>query len=262
MNQGVKRIFDEKPEYLKLDFLDHIRKIGLPTTWRHITNEEPPRDGIDVILQDFVISRAIITSQGYAPCPICSPVKPKYVKGHLLYSRESRALYAVGHCCGHGFFGEGSLAKALNKNADSQRRREAERFIEANWRAPFHVVEYWATFKQSVRDLDAVLKAIRVGLRTSVCRDIHRAAKDGGYLRIRERIDTALEDGPAGMRSAERQFGERPVQGMNILRACRAAPTIKPPTASASSTSMAVAMYSATSLKASGPTNTPRVCAS
>ncbi|TRB00389.1 MULTISPECIES: hypothetical protein [Rhizobium/Agrobacterium group] len=218
MNQSVKRVFEEKPEYLKSDFLDHIRQIGLPTTWRHITNEEPPRDGVDVILQDFVISRDIIASQGYATCPICSPIKPKYVKGHLLYSRESKALYAVGHCCGHGFFGEGSLAKALNKNSDAQRRREAERFIEANWRAPFHFTKYWATLKQSVRDLDAVLKAIRVGLRPSACRDIHRATRDGGYLKIRERIDTALEDGPAGMRSAERLFGERPVQGITILR--------------------------------------------
>jgi hypothetical protein len=88
MIQSVKRVFDVRPEYLKSDFLNHIRAVGLPDTWAFITHETPPEDGIEVILQDFVISRHLITIHGRAPCPICSPSSPKYVKGHLLWCKR------------------------------------------------------------------------------------------------------------------------------------------------------------------------------
>ncbi|CAN7575149.1 hypothetical protein [Neorhizobium sp. LjRoot104] len=218
MMQDVKRVFDEKPEYLKSEFLDHIRR-DLPHTWRYITHEKPPTDDIEVILQDFVIPRTVTGLHGYAPCPICSPTKPKYVKGHLLYSKESKALYAVGHCCGHGFFVEGSLTRALTRNTNAERRRRAEAFIEANWRLPAELVAYWAKLKPSVRDLDKVLKAIRVGLRIGVCRDIHRTVRDGGYLKVQERVAAEKSAGGVeGLRTVERTFGSVPVQGATILR--------------------------------------------
>ncbi|MDQ0562301.1 hypothetical protein QO004_004106 [Rhizobium mesoamericanum] len=217
MVQNVRRVFDEKPEYLKSSFLEHIRS-GLPHTCSFITHEKPPKDGIEVLLQDFVIPRHVLTREGLAPCPICSPIKAKYVKGHLLWSSESKALYAVGHCCGHGFFTEGSLTKALTRNTNAERRRRAEEFIEANWRVPSELVAYWAKLKQSARDLDKVLKAIRVGLRVGVCRDIHRTMRDGGYLKVQQQIGDAEAETPEGLRTVERAFGSAPVQGASILR--------------------------------------------
>jgi hypothetical protein len=217
MIQSVKRVFDVRPEYLKSDFLNHIRAVGLPDTWAFITHENPPEDGIEVILQDFVISRHLITIHGRAPCPICSPSSPKYVKGHLLWSMESRALYAVGHCCGHGFFVEGTLTKALTRNSNAERRKVDEEFIECHWEMPQRLVDYWGPMKPIVRDLDKVLKAIRIGLTTAHCRDIHRTRRDGGYLKIQERVSIEGE-GPDGLKIAERQFGLKPVQGASVLR--------------------------------------------
>ncbi|MGO7307006.1 hypothetical protein ACCS91_24270 [Rhizobium ruizarguesonis] len=217
MNQSVKRVFDVRPEYLKSDFLKHILTIGLPDTWAFITNEKPPADGIEVILQDFVISRHLITQYGRAPCSICSPNHPKYVKGHLLWSTESKALYAVGHCCGHGFFAEGTLARALTRNSNAERRRADEEFLERNWHIPRQLVQRWEKLKPTVRDLDKVLKAIRVGLTTPRSRDIHRALRDGGYLKIQELV-SGVEGGPGGLTKMERQFGSTPVQGASVLR--------------------------------------------
>lgn len=217
MRQSVRRVFDEKPEYLKSSFLEHIRS-GLPHTCSFITHEKPPKDGIEVLLQNFVIPRHVLVRYGLAPCPICSPVKAKYVKGHLLWSSESKALYAVGHCCGHGFFSEGSLTRALTRNTNAEKRRRVEEFIEANWRLPSELVTHWAKLKQSARDLDKVLKAIRVGLRVGVCREIHRTTRDGGYLKVQQRLGDSEAETLEGLKTVERIFGSSPVQGASILR--------------------------------------------
>ncbi|MBB3917056.1 hypothetical protein [Rhizobium fabae] len=217
MVQNVRRVFDAKPEYLKASFLDHIRS-GLPHTCSFITHETPPKDGIEVILQDFVIPKHVLARDGLAPCPICSPVKPKYVKGHLLWSSESKSLYAVGHCCGHGFFTSGSLARALTRNARAERRRRAETLVEANWTLPRELVAYWAVLKPAVRDLDRVLKALRVGLRHAVCKDIHRTIRDGGFLKVQLRAGTDDAETPKGLTTVEQVYGDQPVRGASILR--------------------------------------------
>ncbi len=217
MVQNVRRVFDAKPEYLKASFLEHIRS-GLPHTCPFITHETPPKDGIEVILQDFMIPKHVLARDGFAPCPICSPVKPKYVKGHLLWSTESKALYAVGHCCGHGFFTSGSLAKALTRNSRAERRRRAEILIETNWTLPGELVAYWALLKPAVRDLDRVLKALRVGLRHAVCKDIHRTLRDGGYLKLQQRSGDDKTGANKGLTTAERTFGGQPIRGASIFR--------------------------------------------
>ncbi len=217
MSQNVQRVFNVKPEYLKGSFLEHI-KTQLPNSWQFITNEKPPVDGIEVILQDFVISRRAIGEHGLAPCPICSPVRPKYVKGHLLWSTESGALYAVGHCCGHGFFTADSLARALTRSSNRERRRQAEQFVEANWEFPRKLNEFWRYLKPAVRDLDGVLKAVKVGLRATVCKDIHRTIRDGGYLKVQEKFEGPGHDPAAGLVAADKPFGSKPVIGAAILR--------------------------------------------
>lgn len=217
MVQNVRRVFDAKPEYLKASFLDHIRS-GLPHTCPFITHETPPKDGIEVILQDFMIPKHVLARDGLAPCPICSPVKPKYVKGHLLWSAESKALYAVGHCCGHGFFTSDSLARALTRNSRAERRRSAEALIEANWTLPRELVAYWTLLKPAVRDLDRVLKALRVGLRHAVCKDIHRTIRDGGYLKVQQRSEADDAVTPRRLTTAEQVYGDQPVRGASILR--------------------------------------------
>lgn len=218
MMQNVRRVFDEKPEYLKSEFLEHIRS-GLPHTWRYITHQKPPTDGVEVLLQDFIVPRSVTNVHGYAPCPICCPAKPKYVRGHLLYSKSSKAIYAVGHCCGHDFFDEGSLTKALTRNAIAERRKRAEIFIEANWQLPAQLITYWTALKPSVRDLDKVLKAIRVGIRVGVCKEIHRTVRDGGYLKVAVAVERDQSGIPVeGLNAAEQVFGSVPVQGAAILR--------------------------------------------
>lgn len=217
MSQNVKRVFDVRPEYLKSEFLSHIQS-GLPQTCSFVTHETPPKDGIEVILQDFIIPKHVVVRDGLAPCPICSPLKPKYVKGHLLWSSESKALYAVGHCCGHAFFTSDSLAKALSRNSRAERRRAAEMFIEANWTLPEVLVACWESLKPAVRDLDRVLKALRVGLRPAVCKDIHRTLRDGGFLKIQRKAETENSEELAGLITAEEAFGTMPVRGASIFR--------------------------------------------
>ncbi len=217
MSQNVNRVFDVKPEYLKDSFLDHI-KTQLPNSWPFITNEKPPVDGIEVILQNFTISGAAIKEHGLAPCPICRPTKPKYVRGHLLWSTVSGALYAVGHCCGHGFFTGDSLAGALTRNSNAERRRQAEQFVEANWEFPRKLNDFWLNLKPAVRDLDRVLKAIKVGLQAAVCKDIHRTVRDGGYLKVQEKFEAPGYDPTAGLAAADKPFGTKPVTGAEILR--------------------------------------------
>lgn len=86
MNAVRKQSFEARPEYLKASFLEHIFANSRPQDWQYITHAPPPDGEVEILLEGFVLPRENVAIHGPAPCPICSPQSPKYMKGHLLWS--------------------------------------------------------------------------------------------------------------------------------------------------------------------------------
>ncbi|WP_018235110.1 hypothetical protein [Ensifer sp. BR816] len=217
MNAVRKQSFEARPEYLKANFLEHIAAMGRPRDWQYITHAPPPDGDVEVLLEGFVLPRESVRLHGLAACPICSPESPKYMKGHLLWSRVDGGLYAVGHCCGHHYFQDGLLRQALRRHSSSERRKDDERLLEHNWMIPQAIVRAWDGMQPQVRALDAVTNALRAGMSAGLCRSIHRMVKDTGYLLVSEKVDRK-EEMRGALRSIEVPFGDRPLAGASLLR--------------------------------------------
>lgn len=216
MASNANRKFVRRPDYLKKSFLAHIRKY-LPQSWEYICDEKPPQENIEVLIQDFTIARDVVSRFGQSPCPICRPNTPQYTKGHLLWSSDTGKIYAVGHCCGHKYFGEGVLKKALTANSRGEKRKENEEFIERNWDICGRLVQHWSNQKLAIRDADKVVRRLRSSL-SSVCRDILRFYHQDGFLKTHKEVNSELTAG-GGLTSIEERFGEMPVIGVSILKA-------------------------------------------
>jgi hypothetical protein len=210
---SARRNFVERPEYLARDFLDHLLREGKPQTWPHITNEPPPKGKVEVLYANFLIPKG----HERAPCPICK-VEKKYLKGHLLWSPEPGTLHAVGHCCGHDYFGGNELERSLRDTVERTQRRVDEAFLWANWQLPGQLLKVAADAQSDLRACDSVITALRRSFPKTAYRDLKQAGKNGGILLV-ERVIVDQR----GKRTAEhRRFSEEPLRGLGWLTAGRA----------------------------------------
>lgn len=214
MSVQAKKAFEYRPDHLVQDFKEHIRAFGEPHTWRHHTHEPPAPEGAEVLLANFVIPREFVRSKGLAPCPICSPNSPRYAKGHLIWSSVGGTLHAVGHCCGHKYFEDGSFGRGIADAKQREQRRADEIFLLDNWERPREMLALSGDLKPWARSYDQVVKNLKAGLSPLVCKAIYRAAADGAFLSVEDQVES-LGSKMVGIKTP---FGSRPVQGGRVLR--------------------------------------------
>lgn len=215
MSNALRLSFDSRPDHLVPDFIEHLKRTGEPHTWRYHTHTAPPKEGVVVLLPNFSIPRGI---KARAPCPICSPKSPKYLKGHLIWSPADGTLHAVGHCCGHGFFADGRFRVSLRDAEQTIHRRELEAFLWANWEAPRQLVQLASDLAAQCRSYDKVARGIKSALTHRLCRTICAMVSKVGYLEIEEELgrrDTS------GLRSVTRPYGSTPFKGSKVLKVAR-----------------------------------------
>ncbi|MER9528810.1 hypothetical protein NKI89_03215 [Mesorhizobium sp. M0309] len=214
MSVQAKKAFQYRPDHLIQDFREHIRAFGEPHTWRYHTHEPPAPEGAEVLLANFVIPREFVRSKGLAPCPICSPKSPQYAKGHLIWSAVGGTLHAVGHCCGHKHFEDGSFGRGIAAAIELEQRRADETFLMDNWEYPRELLALSRDLTPWARSYDQVVKNLKGGLSPMVCKAIYRAAADGAFLSVEDQVQGLGRK----MVSIKTPFGSRPVQGGLVLR--------------------------------------------
>lgn len=218
MSAAAKRAFTLRPDHLVPDFLKHVAETGEPHTWPHNSHEGPARDGIVVLKLNFSIPKHLVSLNGRAPCPICSPHHPKYETGHLLWSEVTGKLHAVGHCCGHNYFADGLYAEGIAAAARRAKRIADETAIEANWMVPAQLVSLANTIRWQVRALDGMVRFIRKGLSLDLARIVYRnAAEGGGILSVLEYVSVDHDAG-GSLRAVAKPFSATPLLGYTILR--------------------------------------------
>ena len=215
MPTQVKQSFRTRPDHLIADFKHHLSETGEPHTWRFHTHEPPPREGVEVLLPNFLLPKR---HKGRAPCPICSPNSPKYLKGHLIWSPDQGTLHAVGHCCGHAYFHNDTLRYGLKDAGERIRRREYEAFLWGNWEAPRLLSTFSAELVPQTRSYDKVVKGLKSGLTPRLAKSIYRMAFETAFLEIMEEFEGA--EG-TGLRTVAKPFGIKPFKGGRILKGGR-----------------------------------------
>ncbi|WP_140686780.1 hypothetical protein [Mesorhizobium sp. B2-6-2] len=218
MSAAAKRVFTLRPYHLVPDFLKHVSETGKPHTWPHNSHEGPAPDGVVVLKLNVSIPKHLVSLNGRAPCPICSPDHPKYETGHLLWSEATGKLHAVGHCCGHHYFTDGLYAESIAAAEKRAKRIVDEAAIEANWRVPAHLVTLANTIRGRVRAFDGMVRFIRKGLSPELARIIYRnAAEGGGILSVLEYV-AVNDDAEGSLKAVSRPFNATPLLGYEILR--------------------------------------------
>jgi hypothetical protein len=212
-DSNARRKFQQRPDYLAQDFLDHLYGTGEPQSWRHNSHEPPPKAAVEVLVANFRVPKG----HSRAPCPICQ-VEKKYLKGHLLWCPDSGTLHAVGHCCGHDYFGGNELERSLRDTARRAQQRADEALLWANWPLPGQLITLAADLRAQLRSCDRVITALRRSFPKPAYRALQEAGRTGGLLFVDRPASTQR-----GSREADRVlFSEQALRGLGWLTVTRA----------------------------------------
>lgn len=93
-------VFPNRPNGLDIKaFQDHVAKTGEPETFDRISLDPPPIEQGVRVLAEFSIRADRRADGAMAPCPICKPDGPKYLRGILVWCPSAAAIYAIGYEC-------------------------------------------------------------------------------------------------------------------------------------------------------------------
>ena len=117
------------PQWVIDAFIEHVRETGEPETFPSITTTTPPKNSpVRFIKRLPIIDRKKRRDGQEAPCAICSPTSPKFIKnGVLAWYPEEGAIRAIGPECGDTLFGGNHYAQAF---ADLKKREHEDWLVD------------------------------------------------------------------------------------------------------------------------------------
>ncbi|MBV0912559.1 hypothetical protein [Anianabacter salinae] len=111
-------------------FKEHVRRTGLPEAFPGISWEPLEEIYGAQILTEFEIVRAKRPNLDMAPCPICSPAAPKFLKGVLIWVPSIGKVCAIGCECGAKIHEDWNAEK--KRRAQEKKGEIIESFLEEN----------------------------------------------------------------------------------------------------------------------------------
>lgn len=139
--QGVGK--SERPTSdLVRRFREHIEKTGDPSTFPGIATDKPPSNApFEWLTEEIIVPVQKNDRCSDLPCPWCSPTKPKFKKGRLLWFPNERVMRFVGHRCAKTHL-DVDLQKIADDRWKEQRRRESTNaFLRANCQSVAHYLD-------------------------------------------------------------------------------------------------------------------------
>ena len=98
----VKSIYNDEPSRETVrEILEWVRQSGLPHEWHGHTHTKPPKDGpAPKYLDEFDVPTRGRNVHAIAPCPCCSPRKPKYKRGgKIAWFKDEGVIRLIGPEC-------------------------------------------------------------------------------------------------------------------------------------------------------------------
>lgn len=127
----VKAIFHTEPDRDTVrEIQEWVRDTGLPHEWRGHTHTKPPADGPPPkYIDEFDVPITGRHVHAVAPCPCCSPLKPKYKRGgKIAWFEEEGVIRLIGPECYRTLNADGHLFAVAEMNA-RRKREQAIRYL-------------------------------------------------------------------------------------------------------------------------------------
>lgn len=117
-------------------FRAYARETGWPEHFEGLSMTKPPETGDIAVLAEGIDLNPKLRTPPWdrgAPCPVCSPAGPRWLRGGMLvWCAESRAIYCIGPTCGStGWMRRISVALNDFRRASRERRSAARLAAEA-----------------------------------------------------------------------------------------------------------------------------------
>jgi hypothetical protein len=126
----VKAYFREEPSRAVVkEVLDWIRETGRPHEWRGHTHTKPPAGATPKYLDEFDVPTKGRIRHAVAPCPCCSPLKPKYKRsGKIAWFPDEDVIRLIGPDCFASLNAEGHT-EAVKELRLRKKREQAIRYL-------------------------------------------------------------------------------------------------------------------------------------
>ncbi len=111
-------IFDARPTLAYIEsWRRHIADTGSPETFVNVSNTKPPKNAMVILLSEVVkVPMSLRLGGDRVPCPLCSPMSPKFGKGRMAWFPDERMVRFIGHSCAKRYLGDNySAAERLYK---------------------------------------------------------------------------------------------------------------------------------------------------
>lgn len=110
--------FADRPPLAYIErWRQHINDTGEPETYTDVSTSQPSRSANVILLSEEIRVPTPLRPGGEkVPCPLCSPLSPKFGKGRMAYFPDDKAVRFIGHSCAKHYLGENySAAERLFK---------------------------------------------------------------------------------------------------------------------------------------------------
>ncbi len=162
----TRSIFPTPPDAETVEaFKRHVRETGQPETFESISTSRPPADGdLQVLTEGVNIDINKRPDRDFAPCPLCSPDRPKFRHdGLLIWCEASSAIYCIGPQCGDTEMKSGRLSAAINVFRRSEKSRADARALAQLVRAAPALRSWIKSSTSSVEVVDRAHLALAKG---------------------------------------------------------------------------------------------------
>lgn len=182
-------------ESLIEEIREHIRTTGEPHTWRGHTHTKPPVNSEVEYVAEFEVPRQI--GDYRAPCPICSPWTPKFIRGMVAWFPGEMTIRLIGHECFSTLNSDGHHAAKAKFHKRQQEKLNREYLLKHIASVPFllRTTHETAPIAEKCDLLRTQLIVVNQGQFAAAMRII---ARDGqlklNTLRIERVVTKALEE--------------------------------------------------------------------
>jgi hypothetical protein len=220
-------VFDHLPsKETRKEFLNWVKKTGMPDRWRYHVNTRPPKDVVPRILERFDIPDKLRPSVGLAPCPICSIRGGIYFAGMLAWFEKEKCLRAIGNECGMRHFNEEDYNAELDRFGKEQSDEAITDFLFANYSKIAQARAFIGEAKHAARAVDDLRRKFRKAIGKGEAKKIYRLAEGERLPLFEESRVQVFQDGVPVFdvegepvtRIQQTTVDNRHVEGMGVLR--------------------------------------------
>ena len=217
---AVRALFPEPPGAdLVQAFRLHVATCGQPETFPRISTARPPKDGDLIVLHHPIdIDRRRRPESDMAPCPICSPQDPKYLKGGtLIWCDATSAVYAIGPKCSLTLWEDGRLNTAVNLFLQAEKEKQNAAVLRAELPKVAALRAWIASYQGLAEKLDRLHRSLAKDapkLRGALSRALRTGTaatssiKGIDFLRGGWNLAKDLSEADASLADVERAMGQ------------------------------------------------------